>query len=183
MVRKSVPPPTGKRIQVVETKNLAELSSLAEVPPTNEVEVAVEDQNFGYVIEHFVDKRSGKVTFTKVSTLIEPNRARTLLLHRPSIKFPIGSKIAFELGEFEGKPTVVNPVLLERESQVGKVIDYITSTDVAAHRDLKELHIPQLIEGYLKDGKDAKPADYLKKIGINYIVGVVENRLIYCGND
>lgn len=188
MAIKFIPPtppaaiaPTTKKEAVI-TNDLSELPKLA-VPPGKPPQIAAERQPEGYVIEHSIDPKHNKVTFTKVVTMdTKDGKPRTLLLHRPIVKFKIGSHIAFEFGSHEGKPTVIKPTLLNEQSKIGNLLNYINDDNVSAHTGAREMFIPHLTERYLTS-KEEDIAKFLKSQGINYIICVVDNKVIYRGND
>lgn len=156
-------------------------------PPTATIVEAVDEKKhqIGFVVEHFYV--GNKVAYSKVLTT-NPSKDKgaekhlVILLHRPTIKYPLGAVISFEFGNYEGKPTVENADLVSPTSMLSPLFDYITNPDVMEADNAKEYSLAYLAKEFVKHthkgtGKEAVK-QFLISQDIYTIISVLEDRKV-----
>lgn len=144
---------------------------------------AVKDANQeGYILQHKMT--DSELTYSKVLHQKENGVWQIILLYKPTVKFPLYSKIEFKLGKHNGKDTVVDPVILEQDTALDKLMLYINDEDVMEDINISSITEFELAEKFLSvnhvgDSVNKKISNFLRSVGIHSIIGWVGNSLIY----
>ncbi len=145
--------------------------------------VAVLDapEECGYIVEH--REGSGGVQFSKISGKID-NRVQTILLHKPTVVFPVGAEVGFSVQTFNDRPCAVDPVMINEKNDVQNLLDYVQDKNVIEDEHINEIYMTTLVEEWMRhnhvgETPDERAKNFLKKIGIHSIVGIIQNRIIY----
>lgn len=154
-------------------------------PPAPPIVETVEEKKhqIGFVVEHFYV--GNKVAYSKVLTDNPDKKGEkwiVILLHRPTIKYPLGAVISFEFGNYEGKLTVNNADLVSPTSMLSPLFDYVTNPDVMEADNAKEYSLAFLAKEFAKHthkgtGKEAVK-QFLISQDIYTIISVLEDRKV-----
>ena len=139
----------------------------------------------GYILQHKMTE--SELTYTKVLHQKESGDWQIILLYKPTVKFPLYSKIEFNIGRHNGKDTVIDPVIVQQVTPLDNLMRYLTDEDVMEDTDIgsiTEFEIAQkfLSVNHVGDSVNKKISNFLRSIGIHSIMGWVGNSIIYRKN-
>jgi len=167
-------PPPKKKSENVALKDLPG-KVITTTPPATLLDP--EDQE-GFISEHRF--KNGKLIFSKVTTFLN-NAWLSILCPSPPLEFAIGSRIAFKVEYKDNRPIATDVVLIEDVTTLGKLFDFMDNGDNHSTLLVEEIYATSLAEEYLAySQKHAKVVnkEFLKSLGIEYIIGKIENRYI-----
>lgn len=110
-----------KQVSLKATNVPKPLSLKPAIPKTPErpTPLTTSEDLEGYVLESELYPEGG-VKFTKVITFID-GAWDIILCSKPGVEIPMGTKIKFTRGEYQKRPTVLNPVIIERDTPLAQL--------------------------------------------------------------
>lgn len=155
-------------------------------PPRKPSEIVTGGNQEGYVLQHKMT--DSELVYTKVLHQKDNKDWQIILLYKPTVKFPLYSKIEFKLGKHNGKDTVVDPVILEQTTPLDRLMQYLNDPDVMEDTDIgsiTEFEIAQkfLSVNHVGDSVNKRISNFLRSLGIHSIIGWVGNSIIYRKNN
>lgn len=146
-------------------------------PPSAVVSTVLKPEE-GYILET-VRGKDGSISYTKV--LVEkPTGWDVILCSRPAVEITPGTLIRFTPGEYNGKMTVLNPIIVSENTPLTKLFVWCVSQS----RQVEELQLGELAKAFMTTnhvGKDEndKYQNFVAGLGILEVVGYLETgRLI-----
>lgn len=177
-------PVVAQPVQVSPAPVLAPITATAPkvnpTPPSPPLTVAVatteNPKRRGWVYSH--QYVNGGLKYTRVLD----EQGRYLILFQPSAALPLYTEIVFEEGTYKGKPTVTNPVA-QKGSKLMKLMDYLNNPDVQATPGVQVMPLEKLSTAFVQKTLvgENEVAAFLKTEGVNFVIGVCDNNLVYEG--
>lgn len=153
------------------------------IPDKNITRTINQEKYEGYIVANVLDE-DGVIKFSKVFTEIN-KKFTTILLYRPTVQFQLYSLIEFELGVHNNKPTVINPILIQDDTAVKTLLEYLLNPDVASETNIDKISIPEILSRFLTvnhvgNNLVERLTNFLRNIiGMDYIVGIIGNEIIF----
>ena len=146
-------------------------------PPTTTVHTVLKPEE-GYVLET-IYKADGTINYTKV--LVEkPTGWDVILCAKPSIEISQGALIRFTPGEYQGKMTVLNPTIVEKDTPLSRLFQWCQKQS----KEVQELQLGELAKNFMSvnhvgTNDEDKFRAFLAEVGILEIMGHLQTgRLI-----
>lgn len=131
----------------------------------------------GYVLDTAF-AQNGNIKYTKV--LVDNNGWDIILCKEPAVVIKPGALIKFTPGEYQGRMTVTQPIVVDENTPLAKFFTYCMKISTYA----EEVSLGKLAKGYMTTnhvgvGDEDKFKNFLAGQGILSILGVLEgNRFI-----
>lgn len=168
------PPPKKQKAENVSLKDLP-----GKVTTTAPPKVLLDDDDQeGFISEHRF--KDGRLVFSKITMFLN-NAWISIMAYNPAIEFAVGSRVAFKLEYKDNRPTATDVVLIEEGTSVNKLFVFVNNEDNHSTAAIVELYATSLVEeylGYAQKNPKGSNKEFLKSLGIEYIVGRISNKYI-----